>query len=107
MPVRDLRPGRASIAARGASQPARASRLTSPRVGVLRDIIDSVFCSLLLPTILRRAKRPDATRRNAPYTANGKRFIERWFLYRISMKFIIAFLAPVTFMFNRKRINCF
>lgn len=53
MPVRDLRPGRASIAARGASQrasqPARADRLTSPRVGVLRDIIDSVFCSLLLP----------------------------------------------------------
>lgn len=61
MPARDLRPGRASIAARGASQPERAA---SPplRVGVLRGIIDSVFCpSRCSP----RAKRPDTAQRNA------------------------------------------
>lgn len=51
---------------RSGSQPVRAHRLTSPRVGVLHYIIDSVFRSSLHPTVLRRAKRPDATRRNAP-----------------------------------------
>lgn len=77
MPERDLRSGRASIAARGASQPAgQPLHLTS--CGCFTWILLTSSCSLLFSPsllILRRAKRPDATPGNASYAANGKRFI--------------------------------
>jgi len=59
---------------RSGSQPAsQPERTASPYfVWVFYVILLTlVFCSLLLFTILRRAKRPDATRRNAPYAANA------------------------------------
>lgn len=76
MPERDLRSGRASIAARGASQPADRPAASPHLVWVFYvDIIDFVLLFVVLPRSSTNETSPNATPGNASYVVNGKRFI--------------------------------